>query len=66
MVEDGGEVKNYKEGLDEIKTFYEKLFSKQILNETDTQFFLDGLNLPKISDSEKAMCETEITLEDLK
>ena len=28
--------------------------------------FLEGLNLPKISDSDKAMCDVEITLDDLK
>ena len=28
--------------------------------------FLEGLNLPKISESDKAMCDVEITLDDLK
>ena len=60
VVEDDKEVKNYKEVLDEIKKFYQNLFLKQELNETDTQFFLESLNLPKISDSDKIMCDNEI------
>merc|ERR1712015_50922 len=53
VVEDDKEVKNYKEVLDEIKKFYQKLF-------------LESLNLPKILDSDKIMCDNEITLDDLK
>ena len=60
------EVQNYTEVLEEIKGFYKKLFTKQDLNKSDTRIFLEGLNLPKISESEKLLCETEITLEDLK
>ena len=60
------EVQNYTEVLEEIKKFYKKLFTKQDLNKSDTQVFLEGLNLPKISESEKLLCETEITLDDLK
>ena len=66
MVDGDNEVKNYKDVLDEIKKFYEKLFSKRALNETDTHVFLEGLDLPKISDAEKISCENELTLEDLK
>ena len=66
MVDGDNEVKNYKDVLDEIKKFYEKLFSKKVLNETDTHVFLEGLDLPKISDAEKISCENELTLEDLK
>ena len=51
IVDGDNEVKDYKEVLDEIKKFYEKLFSKKVLNETDTHVFLEGLDLPKISDA---------------
>ena len=53
-------------GLKEIKIFYKNLFSKKVLNNSDTHSFLDSLNLPKISDSEKVLCESEIKLGDLK
>ena len=66
MVGEDKEVKKYNEVLNEIRTFYQKLFSKQDLNEPDTHIFLEGLNLPKISDFEKNLCENEITLDDLK
>ena len=66
MGEGDKEINNYKEVLDEIKDFYKTLFSKKDLNGTDTQVFLEGLNLPKISDSEKILCENELTLDDLK
>ena len=66
QVGDNKEVQNYTEVLEEIKIFYKKLFTKQDLNKSDTQVFLEGLNLPKISESEKLLCETEITLDDLK
>ena len=42
------EVTDYKEVLDEIKKFYEQLFSKKVLNETDTHVFLEGLDLSLI------------------
>ena len=66
QVEGNKEVQNYTEVLEEIKKFYKKLFMKQDLNKSDTQIFLEGLNLPKISESEQLLCETEITLDDLK
>ena len=65
-MEGNKEVQNYTEVLEEIKKFHKKLFMKQDLNKSDTQIFLEGLNLPKISDSEQLLCETEITLDDLK
>ena len=66
IVDEDKEVKNYNEVLDEIKSFYQNLFKKQVSNELGTQIFLEGLNLPKISDSEEILCENEVTLEDLK
>ena len=48
MVDEDKELNDYNEVLDEIRRFYQTLFSKQNLNETDTQVFLEGLNLPKL------------------
>ena len=36
------------------------------MNKSGTQIFLESLNIPKISDFEKTLCENEITLADLK
>ena len=66
MVGEDKEVKKYNEALNEIRSFYYKLFSRQDLNKPDTHIFLEGLNLPKISDSEKSLCENEMTLDYLK
>ena len=62
IVDEDKEVKNYNEVLDEIKSFYQNLFKKQVSNEPGTQMFLEGLNLPKISNSERYY----VTLEDWK
>ena len=61
MVEEQ-EVNNYGDVLDEIKKFYKDLFSKRDLNESSTEVFLEGLELPKISESERILCDKEITL----
>ena len=65
-VDDDTEVKDYKDVLNEIKTFYKDLFSKKVLPRTDTKHFLESLNLPKISELDKLMCDQELTLGDLK
>ena len=65
MVE-GQEVNSYGDVLDEIKKFYKDLFSKRDLNESSTEVFLEGLELPIISDAERILCDKEITMEDLK
>ena len=65
-IDDDTEVNNYKDVLNEIKTFYKDLFSKKVLPRSDTKQFLESLNLPKISELDKLMCDQELTLGDLK
>ena len=50
QVEGNKEVQNYTEVFEEINGFYKMLFTKQDLNKSDTRIFLEGLNLPKISE----------------
>ena len=66
LVVEDQEVNSYEEVLNEIRKFYKGLFSKKDLNDSDTESFLEGLELPKISESEKNLCDQEITIEDLK
>ena len=57
---------DYKEILKVLNGFYSKLFEKKFdLNNTDARNFLERLNLPKISEDHRNMCEQNITKDDL-
>ena len=57
---------DYKEILKVLNGFYSKLFEKKFeLNIPDARDFLERLNLPKISEDHRNMCEQNITKDDL-
>ena len=64
--DDKTEVNDYNDVLSEIKKFYKNLFSKKDLDNSGTSVFLEGLGLPKISESEKISCDQDVTREDMK
>ena len=65
---DNEEITDMKQILQEQKTFYENLYTSK-LNKTNTyaenanNFFTDN-DMPKLSNLDKNICETEITLEE--
>jgi len=65
-VDDNTEVNDYNDVLSEIKKFYKNLFSKKDLDNSGTSVFLEGLGLPKISESDKNRCDQDVTREDMK
>ena len=57
---------DYKEILNVLNKFYSNLFEKKIdLNFPEARTFLESLNLPKISEAHRLLCEQDITKEDL-
>ena len=55
-----------KKILEIIKDFYSELFTKKInVNEEHTRSFLNGLNLPKLTDEQRELCEIDFSLDDL-
>ena len=56
-LEDDTEVNNYNDVLEEIKRFYKNLFSKKELDNSGNSLYLEGLGLPKISESQKTKLE---------
>ena len=66
MGENNNEINDYQGILKEIKNFYTSLFTKKQLDGSDNIVFLESLNLPKISDSDKIFCDADITIDELK
>ena len=61
------EVTDSNEILHNLHDFYSKLFEKKIhISSESCTNFLDGVNIPKISEKHKIDCEADISLEDLK
>ena len=68
LLEDGKEITTPSEISLTLKKFYENLFQKTIIAKSvsDIEMFLSDTHLPRISDDNYNICETEITEDNLR
>ena len=66
LTEDGQEIANPEHIRKQIKSFYEYLYTKKSLQtERECLEFLTRINTPHLSESDKASCEGQLTLQNI-
>ena len=58
------EINTPQEILDEIKHFYERLYTEKSESNENDSIFLDGNKIPKLSNEMKLECEKEISIDE--